>query len=141
LGIVAPVSLFKHGKDKGGAPSEPVYQGRHLHSAEDDETCLATLKTLMGAPEKSYFHPEWTGDENKAPTTLIGIKLSAVDPEAVFYFAIWTDGGYLEGPGYQEMAVIPPHFDVNAPMPMIGQWKAFDESLTSIGWTTGFAVR
>ena len=71
---------------------------------------------------------------------MFGVRLDPRDATSVTYIAIWAQGGFKESAGYQEMAVIPPQFDPQNPLPMIGAWKALDPTLKSIGHTTGFMV-
>lgn len=140
--------LFKHrghsdpegaGSAAGSAVSGP--KGRHLHSDLDDEACVANFKALNDFPESAYFSPEWLGPTESMPSTLIGLRLDETDPAKVLYLSIWDRGGYQEGVGYQEMALIPPVFDPNVPIALTGQWKMRDPSLKSIGYTNDFPVR
>lgn len=116
--------------------TEDKWQGRQLHSSADEETCIANFLSLVDPSGGSQFVPRWAGDATKAPTTLIGVRGSA----GPTYLAIWANGGYQESAGYQEMALVPPNFDHNAPLDLPGRWKRLDSSLSSIGWTKGFAV-
>lgn len=120
-----------------GSSSKP--RGRHLHSDADEATCIENFRALIGLPESSYFTLQWQGSADKAPSTLLGVYLDEKQSQAC-YLAIWPKGGYQEGAGYQEMALIPPTFDPNVPVEMVGQWKMRDSSLKSIGHTNSFPV-
>lgn len=132
------MGFFRKSKVSVAAPSaaQQQFQGRHFHSDLDEATCVAKFRSLVELPDSAYSTPVWTGAADKAPSTLLAVET----PAGRWCLAIWPQGGYQEGSGYQEMAVVLPNFNPDAPFSLPGEWKVLDPSLKSIGLTTGFSV-
>jgi hypothetical protein len=137
------VPLFK--KRPPAAPIDPTWVGRKLHSDLEPDACIANFRAALAASgiasgDDRLFHADWTGIARSIPAEVIGISLpesgTTTGAGSAIYLAIWPNGGYDEG-SYQEMALVPPSWDSNDPLPYIGAWKQIDNSLASTGRVAG----
>ena len=114
------------------AIGEPI--GRKFTSRQPLKQCIDNFRTVITQQEGDveFFTPEWADNSREAPAVLIGCRtLSSHKPT---YLAVWDTGSA------REMYFVAPDYATRSTPPMVGAWKMRDNSLTSVGSVTSFAV-
>lgn len=109
--------------------------GRKLSSERSVGECYEHFAALVlkGADDPRVFHPVWTGGA-PVPEVLVGVRTGGTE---ALYLAIWANGSLKRA--QREIALVPPGYD-GSPIPLPGQWKMLDPSLSSIGRVTTFSI-